>query len=334
MTGKDGARLLALAALLCLLALTALSAVAAGPAFMPFSTITSALFQFDGSRDHLLVMTIRLPRVIAALLAGSALAISGAIMQAVTSNPLASPGLLGINAGAAFAAVVMMTLSGTGSGGVHIWSAFAGAAITAAIVYALGSLGEARHSPLGLVLAGAIVAAFLTSLTTAVLIFNQSTLDAMRLWTAGSVAGKTMAQAKAVAPYILAGLAGALLLGRHLTALSLGADASRSLGQNPALWRGAAALTVVLLAGGAVALAGPVGFIGLVVPHIVRMCTGADYRWIIPFCAAGGALLLTGADLAGRLAFGSQTFPAGVTIALLGAPFFLYLARTRVRGEA
>lgn len=330
----DGGRLLAFATLLCLLVLAAMSAIALGTVAMAPSTIISAIFAFEGSRDHLLVTTIRLPRVIAALLAGSALAISGAIMQAVTNNPLASPGLLGINAGAAFAVVSMMSLFGAGIGDIYVWFAFLGAAVAATIVYALGSFGTVGQSPLGLVLAGAIVATFLTSLTAAVLIFDQRTLDAVRLWTAGSVTGRTMAQARTVAPYILTGLVAALFLGRHLTALSLGADASRSLGQNPVVWRGASIAIVILLAGGAVALAGPIGFVGLVVPHVVRICVGVDYRWIIPFSALGGALLVVVADMAGRLLFGSQSFPVGVTIALVGAPFFLYLARTRLMGEA
>lgn len=329
----NGARMATLLVLFCLLVVTAMSATAIGTVTMPFSRIAAAIFQFDGSRDHLLIMTIRLPRVIAAVLAGGALAVAGAIMQAVTNNPLASPDLVGINAGAAFAVVTVMTLFGEGVGDIYVWFSFVGAATAAVVVYALGSLGSVGHSPLGLVLAGVIVGTFLTSLTTAILIFDQSTLDAVRLWTAGSVTGRTMAQARTVAPFILVGLVAALLLGRHLTTLSLGADASRSLGQNPVVWRGASVAIVILLAGGAVALAGPIGFVGLVVPHIVRMCIGVDYRWVIPFAALGGALLVVIADMIGRLVFGSQSFPVGVTIALVGAPFFLHLARTRLRGE-
>lgn len=333
-TRAEGVRWLALGALLCLLVFTAMSAVAFGTVTMSFSTITAALVEFDGSRDHLLVMTIRLPRVIAALLAGSALAVSGAIMQAITNNPLASPGLLGINAGAAFAIVLVTTLFGTGTGDIHIWFAFLGAAFAAIVVYALGSLGATGQSPLGLVLAGAIVATFLTSITTAVLIFDQSTLDSVRMWTTGSVTGRTMAQTAAVAPYILTGIVAALFLARQLTTLSLGADAAAALGQNPIVWRGVSIAIVILLAGGAVAIAGPIGFVGLVVPHIVRMCVGVDYRWVVPFSATGGALLVVTADIAGRMVFGSQSFPVGVTIALVGAPFFLYLARTRLKAEA
>ncbi|MCD7109408.1 iron ABC transporter permease [Rhizobium sp. DKSPLA3] len=333
-TATERGRALALIAVLCLLMLAAITAVALGTTTMPFSTIVSAIFRYDGSRDHLLVTTIRLPRVIAALLAGSALAVSGAIMQAVTNNPLASPGLLGINAGAAFAVVTAMTFFGTGTSDVYLLYAFLGAGTAALVVFTLGSIGAIGYSPLGLVLAGAVVATFLTSLTTAVLIFDESTLDAVRLWTAGSVTGRTMVQARTVAPALLVGLVAAFLVGRHLTTLSLGADASRTLGQNPIVWRGASVVVVILLAGSAVALAGPIGFVGLVVPHVVRMLVGIDYRWVLPFCALGGALLVVVSDMAGRLVFGSQSFPVGVTVALVGAPFFLYLAHTRLKGAA
>ena len=327
-------KLLALLVLSCLLVAMSMWAPTLGTVHIPLLSVWNAVFHFDGSREHLLVMAIRLPRVLAALLAGSALAVSGAIMQAVTNNPLASPGLLGINAGASFAVVLVTTLFGAASSGVHIWFAFGGAGSAALLVYLLGSFGPAGQSGVGLVLAGAIVATFLTASTGAVLIFDESTLDAVRLWTAGSVSGRTMAQAAAVAPYILSGLAAALLLGRHMMTLSLGVDAARSVGQDPVIWRAISVLVVILLAGGAVALAGPIGFVGLIVPHIARLTIGVDYRWIIPFSALGGALLVVGADTAGRVLFTSQDFPVGVTVALIGAPFFLWLARNRLRGEA
>lgn len=329
---SDGSRFFALLLVCCLLVTVSMWAVTLGTVHIPLRSVWQAIVGFDGSREHLLVMTIRLPRVLAALLAGSALAVSGAIMQAVTNNPLASPGLLGINAGASFAVVSVMTLFGTGTGDVYMWFAFAGAGGAALLVYTLGSLGLTGQSNIGLILAGAIVATFLTALTSSVLIFDQSTLDAVRLWTAGSVSGRTMAQAAAVAPYILTGLAAALLLGRHLVTLSLGADAARSLGQDPMVWRAIAIVIIILLAGSAVSLAGPIGFVGLVVPHIARLTIGVDYRWVLPFSAVGGALLVVTADTAGRMIFASQSFPVGVTIALVGAPFFLWLARNRAGG--
>lgn len=329
---NDRCRPLGLFLLFCLLVAAALWSLASGATRIPLATVWDAVVGFDGSRDHLLVMLIRLPRVLAAVLAGSALAVSGAIMQAVTNNPLASPGLLGINAGAAFAVVLVMTLFGAGTGDVYMWFAFAGAGTAALLVHVMGSFGPAGHSTIGLVIAGAIVATFLTALTSAVLIFDQNTLDAVRLWTAGSVTGRTMAQNAAVAPYILTGLMAGLLLGRHLVTLSLGAEAARSLGQNQTVWRSVSIGAVILLAGSAVSLAGPIGFVGLVVPHIVRLAIGVDYRWVLPFSAVGGALLVVVADLAGRMIFGSQDFPVGVTTALIGAPFFLWLARRRAGG--
>jgi iron complex transport system permease protein len=325
----DGTRAAALIALSCLLVASAAWSVTLGTISLPLSQVLDAIFAFDGSREHLVIATIRLPRVLAGLLAGSALAVSGAIMQAVTGNPLASPGLLGINAGAAFAVVMAIVVIGAGSSDVHFWHAFTGAAAAAIIVHALGSAGRSG-GPLRLVLAGAVLSAFLASLTTAALIFDQGTLDTVRLWTAGSLSGRTMAQVAGVAPYILLGLAAALISRQQVTTLSLGADVARSVGQSPRLWRSLSVVIVILLAGGAVALAGPIGFVGLVVPHIVRLTSGVDYRWIIPFSALGGALLLVTADTLGRVLLGSQSFPAGVTMALIGGPFFLWLARYRV----
>lgn len=328
----DGARASVLTALCVLVAGAAIWSVTLGASRIAAVDVLAAIFAFDGSREHLVVTTLRLPRVLAGLLAGSALAVAGAIMQAVTNNPLASPGLLGINAGAAFAVVMAISLLGVASSSAHVWFAFGGAGAAAVVVYALASAGPAGATPLKLVLAGAVLTAFLTSLTTAILIFDQSTLDAVRLWTAGSIAGRTMAQVAAVAPYILAGLAAAILFRRHLVTLSLGANVARSVGQNPVLWRCLAVVIVILLAGGAVALSGPIGFVGLVVPHIARLTVGVDYRWIIPFGAAGGALLVVLADTLGRTVFASQSFPVGVTMALVGAPFFIWLARSRADG--
>lgn len=326
----EGARLLGLVALFCVLIVFSLSAVTLGANSLSFSTVFAAIFAFDGSREHLVVTMLRLPRVLGALLSGAALAVAGAIMQALTRNPLAEPGLLGVNAGAAFAVVVALGLFGLGSAEAYIWFAFGGAAAAALIVFTLGSLGGSA-TPLKLVLAGAVVGTFLTSLTTALLIFDQATLDTVRLWTVGSLSGRTMGEVAAVAPYIGAGLAAAFLLRGQLTTLSLGSDVAQSLGQDPVIWRALNLAIVVLLAGGAVALVGPVGFAGLVVPHVMRLTVGVDYRWLIPFSAVGGAMLLVLADMAGRSLFANLTVPVGVTMALIGAPFFLWLARYRVR---
>lgn len=331
---KEAKKWTILVVLLCLTLIISVWGIVLGNSDIRITVIPDAIFRFDGTREHLLVMAIRLPRVLAGLLAGCALAVSGAIMQAITGNPLASPGLLGVNAGAAFAVVVVMTLFGVGFGDIYVWFAFAGAVLAAFLVYTLGLLGTTGHSTVRLILAGAVVGTFLTAMTSAILIFDQSTLDAVRLWTAGSISGRTMGQVKSVAPYILCALSASLLLGRHLMALSLGADAARSLGQNTFLWRSIAICIAVMLAGGAVALAGPIGFVGLIVPHIVRLSIGQDYRWIIPLSAIGGGFLIIAADALGRLLFAAQGFPVGVTMAAIGAPFFIWLARYRVGGAS
>lgn len=322
----------ALAGLAAALALVTVWAVTVGSSAIPPRTVLAALFHFDGSREHIVVTSVRLPRVLAALLAGSTLAVAGAIMQGVTGNPLASPGLLGINAGAAFAVVTAIVLAGTGSSAAHVWYAFGGAAAAAAAVYLLGSFGREGATPLKLALAGAIVSTFLASLTTAILIFDRDTLDNVRLWTVGSLAGRQMPDLMPVIPYAAAGLAAALLTARQITTLSFGADVARSLGQNQRLWRLLAGLIVVLLAGSAVAVAGPVGFVGLVVPHMARLIVGVDYRRIIPFSALAGPILVIAADALLRHILPGRDIPVGVTMALIGAPFFIYLARYRIGG--
>jgi iron-siderophore transport system permease protein len=329
--GESG-RILGLGVLCILLLLITVWSIGLGATSIPAHEVLRAFVDFDGSRDHLVISTVRLPRVLAGLLAGGALAAAGAIMQAATNNPLASPDLLGVNAGAAFAVVLSLSLFGVTSSGGHVWFAFGGAGVTAIAVYLLGTAGRGGAERVRLVLAGAILTTFLTALTMTVLIFDGATLDAVRLWTAGSLVNRSMLQVEVVLPYILMGLFAAILGRRQIMTLSLGPDVARTVGQNPALWLGISLLVVILLAGGAVALAGPVGFVGLVVPHLVRLIVGPDYRWIIPFSMLGGALLVVSADAAARTLFLGATPPVGVVIALIGAPFFIWLARKRVRG--
>lgn len=320
-----------LAALALCLALVAAWAVTVGSSPIALSAVVSAFRDFDGSREHIVVMSVRLPRVLAGLVVGAALAVAGAIMQAMTNNPLASPGLLGINAGAAFAVVVAIGTAGSLAGTAYVWIAFAGAGTAGTIVYLLGSVGRSGPTPVKLALAGVVFGAFVSSLTMAILIFDRITLDEVRLWTVGSLAGRDMAVIGTVIPYAAIGLAAALLTAREMTTLSLGPEVARALGQRRSVWLAAGAVIVVLLAGGAVALAGPIGFVGLVLPHIARMVVGADYRWIIPFCALGGPLLVVAADASLRHALPGRDIPVGITMAVLGAPFFIYLARFRLR---
>lgn len=304
-----------------------------GAASIRPETVWAALVAYDGSTEHLIIRTLRVPRALSAVLVGASLAVAGAIMQAITRNPLASPGLLGINAGAAFAVVLAIFLLKTASLLIFVWFAFAGAAVAAVVVYLLGAAGRGGVTPLKLVLAGAALTALLSSLTTALLILNQRTLDEVRFWLAGSVAGRTLDLFLQALPFLTLGLIVAFILGRQLTTLGLGDDIAAGLGMRTGLVKAAAALCVILLAGGSVALAGPIGFIGLVVPHLVRFLVGVDYRWLVPYAAICGGILLVLADLAARMLIRPQELPVGVLTAVLGAPLLIALVRTRLRGK-
>lgn len=308
-----------------------LLSITLGAVDLELGVIWQALTAFDGSTNHLIVTTVRLPRVLIAPTVGAALAVAGALMQGLTRNALADPGILGINAGAALAVVITTFLLGTTSIQVSTWVAFVGGAIAAMAVYTLGSIGRSGMTPLKLILAGAVLAYLLSALTTGILILNQRTLDDLRFWLAGSVAGRDLSILRSVLPYILTGLLIAFSMGKQMTALTLGEDVARGLGLKTGWVKVITSLAVVLLAGSAVALAGPIGFVGLVIPHIVRFWVGVDYRWILPYAAVWGAILLSMADLAARLVIKPQELPVGIMMALIGAPFFIYLARSKVK---
>jgi iron complex transport system permease protein len=299
-----------------LLAAVVLVSITLGAADITPAVVYESLTAFDEtSFDHLIIQTVRLPRVLAGVVVGAALAVAGAIMQGVTRNPLADSGILGINSGAAFAVVLAVYLIGAPSLGTYALAGFIGAGAAAVLVYALGSAGEG----------GA------TSFTTAILIFDQETLEQIRFWTAGSLAGRDMNLLLRTAPWMLAGLAGAMIISRQITTLSMGEDVAKGLGQNTGWVRLIAAGLVVLLAGGSVALAGPVGFVGLVVPHVVRFLVGVDFRWVLPYAAVLGAILVTLADIGARILIRPQELPVGVVMAFVGAPFFIALARWKVK---
>ncbi|MBD1909250.1 MULTISPECIES: iron ABC transporter permease [unclassified Leptolyngbya] len=291
-------------------------------------TVWRSLITFDGSTEHLIIQTVRLPRVLIAAAVGAALAVAGALMQGLSRNALADPTILGISSGASLAVVGTTFLFGNASMQVYTWVAFGGAALTAIAVYTLGSIGRQGASPLKLVLAGSVMSYLLAALTTGLLILNQRTLDEVRFWLAGSVAGRNLDILGNVLPYVVVGLLLAFSLGKPMTTLALGEDVARSLGLRTGWTRGLVAIAIVLLAGSSVALAGPIGFVGLIVPHVVRFWVGVDYRWILPYAAIWGAILLSFSDLVARLIIRPQELPVGIMTALVGAPFFIYLARS------
>ena len=301
-----------------------------GAADISLSEIYRSFTAFDGSSDHLIIRTVRLPRSLIAIVVGAALAVAGAIMQGLTLNPLASPGILGVNAGAALAVVGVTFLMGSVSLDAYVWFAFAGAAITALSVYLLGSLGRSGTTPVNLTIAGAALTAFISSITSGILIVSQRTLEEIRFWLAGSVASRDLNLLLLVLPYICIGLVLGLALSKQITILSLGEDTARSLGQSTVLIKILAAISIILLAGASVAIAGPIGFVGLVVPNTVRIFVGIDYRWILPYSAVLGAIVVLTADICGRLIIQPNELPVGLMMPLIGAPFFIYLIKSVV----
>ncbi|WP_116950232.1 FecCD family ABC transporter permease [Jiangella endophytica] len=311
------------------LVLVALGSVLIGTFSVTVADVAAAVSGPPENDVERVVRHLRIPRVVTGLLAGAALGIAGAVMQGVTRNPLAGPGLLGVNSGAALAVVLAMTGFGITTAAGYVWFAFAGAAIAAVVVYTLGSLGLGGATPVKLALAGAAFTALLGALTSMITLQDAATMDDFRFWVVGSLTRSDGASLIAVAPFVAAGIVLAASLTRTLNALALGDDLARGLGTR--LWaaRAAAALAVVLLAGGATAIAGPLGFIGLVVPHIARMIAGPDYRWVLAWTSVLAPTLLLIADTAGRVVVRPEQLQVGIITALAGAPFFLYLVRNR-----
>lgn len=322
--------------LIAVVALTvvALASVAYGSKPIALSAVWDGLWSYDPTiADHVIIRSLRIPRTEMGLLVGVALGLAGAVMQGVTRNPLADPGLLGVEAGASLAVVTGIYALGIGSFTGYVWLAFAGAAIASVVVYLLGSLGRGGATPVKLALAGAALSALLGSITTSILLLDVTTLDQFRFWVVGSLAGRGAEIVADVAPFLVVGAILALLSARSLNTLALGDDVARSLGQRVGLARASSAGAVIILAGGATAAAGPIAFVGLTVPHVARAICGPDYRWILPWSAVLAPILLLGADIAGRLVARPGEVQVGILTAIIGAPFFVALVRRRKLAE-
>lgn len=313
------------------LALGFVVSVSLGAADIDFRTVWQAVFQFNPDlTQHQVIQELRLPRTLAAALVGAAFAVAGAIMQGMTRNPLADPGLLGINAGAVFVvAICLAFLPGIPFQQIIILS-FIGAAIAAGTVYGIGSLSKGGLSPVRLALSGAAVTALLIALTDGIAIYFRIGQD-LAFWSSGGVAGAKWSQLGMITPWIVVGLIGAFMLSRSVTVLSLGDDVAAGLGAKTGLIRFFGMLLVLILAGASVSVAGSVSFVGLVVPHVARYLVGVDYRWIIPCSAVLGSLLMMLADIGARMINPPSETPVGALIAMIGVPFFLYLARKERR---
>ncbi|MQB04576.1 Fe(3+)-siderophore ABC transporter permease [Agrobacterium tumefaciens] len=292
------------------------------------STGFDALFAYDpASAEHIIIRDYRLPRTLLGLLCGAAFGVSGALIQAVTRNPLADPGILGVNAGAAFFVTLAVGLLGFHAISSYLWFAFLGAIAVALVVYAVGSRGRDGASPARLVLSGVALSAVLGGISSAITLLDPRAFDGLRVWSIGSLSGRNMDVVLTVAPFIICGLVLSLCVAPSLNAVALGDDPSRALGVNLVHTRILVVIAVTLLAGAATAAAGPIGFIGLMVPHVVRWLSGPDQRWIIAFTVLCSPILLLTADIAGRLVLFPGELEAGIVTAFIGAPVLIALAR-------
>lgn len=274
---------------------------------------------------RLIVRTVRVPRTVLAIVAGVALGVGGALIQGYTRNPIADTGLLGVNSGASFAVVSAIAVFGLSDPFQYVWFAFLGAAVAGVVVFGLASIGRGAGNPLTLALAGQGVTVFLAAMTTAVALSDQKSLNALRFWNSGSVAGVGFDVIWPVTAFIAAGLVLALTMLPSINLLNLGDDVARGLGVNIALSRTVGIAAITLLAGAATAACGPIAFIGLMVAHVARYLTGPDYRWLVPCAGLLGAVVLLVCDIVGRVVVRPGELDAGVLVALLGAPFFAAL---------
>lgn len=307
-----------------------LLSMATGARPIPIDMVWSALTAYDpNSTEHRIIWDLRLPRTVVGVLVGAALGLAGAVLQGATRNPLADPSILGINSGAALFVVLGVSVFGITQLTAYVWLAFIGAGAAMLVVYAVASLGREGATPIKLALAGAAMTAVMQAIINAILLTSPRTLDEVRFWQVGSLAGRSMEIVLQVGPFILAGVLLALATARLLDGLSMGDDVARSLGQRIGLSRGLAGLASVILAGSAVAAAGPIAFVGLTVPHVARAITGPGYRWILPYSMLMAPILLLGADVIGRVIAPPGEVQVGIVTAFIGAPFFIALVRRR-----
>lgn len=323
------ARLAGLLLALGVLVLIGLLSVAVGAKSIPLGVVWDALINPDGSFDALAVTELRVPRTFLGIGVGAALGLAGALMQALTRNPLADPGILGVNAGAAFAVVLAIFIFGLTTPLGYVWFAFVGAAGASVVVYLLGSGGRGGATPVRLALAGTAVTFALYAFVQAITLTDLETFNSFRFWEVGSLAGRDSEIIWQVAPFLAAGALLTLSLGHSLNAIALGEETGQALGASITRTRVLGALAVTLLCGAATAAAGPIAFVGLTIPHVARVLTGPDQRWILPYSMVLGPVLLVGADVVGRIVVRPGELEVGIVTALVGAPVFVALVRRK-----
>ncbi|MFC8040168.1 iron chelate uptake ABC transporter family permease subunit [Paenarthrobacter sp. NPDC057355] len=325
---RPGWRILFLVVAAAVLLGAGLLSLGVGAKFIPASTVLQAFVNPQDTADHAIILESRLPRTVMGIVVGVALGVAGALMQAITRNPLADPGILGVNAGASFAMVLAIGVFGVGSLGGYIWFAFAGAVLTAAAVYLIGTSGRNVVNPIRLTLAGVALGAVLTGVGSGLTLLNPKAFDHLRSWSIGSLDTRTMDSVATVAPFIATGLLLALLCVRGLNAIALGDDLATSLGANVNRTRILGVVAITLLSGAATAGAGAIGFVGLMIPHVARWIVGPDQRWIMATTVLLSPILLLVSDVVGRVAAPGE-LQVGVVTAFIGAPVLIALARRR-----
>ncbi|MEV4418853.1 iron chelate uptake ABC transporter family permease subunit [Patulibacter sp. NPDC049589] len=317
-----------LAAIVVLVAVVAAS-VSVGARSIPLDRVWDLVFHPDGSDEAVVVHDLRIPRTLLGLLVGAALGMAGALMQALTRNPLADPGILGVNAGAAACVVGGIAIFGYVDPKVQVWFAFLGAGLATVIVYGVAARGGSGATPVRLALAGIALTFALYAVVQGITTLKPRVFDQYRFWQVGSLAGHEQALAGQIAPFIVVGVLLALALARPLNALALGEDVSRALGANVARTRALGALGVTLLAGAATAAAGPISFVGLTVPHVARAITGPDQRWVLPYSLVLAPILLLSADVIGRIVTRPGELQVSIVTAVIGAPVFIAIVRRK-----
>ncbi|MER5886014.1 iron chelate uptake ABC transporter family permease subunit [Streptomyces sp. NPDC001941] len=320
-------RVVGLVVAVALLLVVCVASIAVGSRTIPLGDVWQGLFHSSGRGDDVIIHDMRVPRTVLGLLAGAALGLSGAVMQGLTRNPLAEPGLMGINAGASAAVVTAISFLGITSVSGYVWFAFVGAAVVSVVVYLLG--GSRSSTPVRLALAGTAATAALFGYVNAVQLLDSAALERLRFWTVGSLASADAATIEKVAPFIGVGVLLALAIARPLNAMELGDDTARALGTHLNRTRVLAMLAVTLLCGAATAACGPIMFVGLMVPYLVRSFTGPDMRWILPYAMVLSPVLLLAADVIGRVVTRPGELQVGIVTAVIGGPVFIHLVRRK-----
>lgn len=293
-----------------------------------FGTVFNSFFNYQSDvTNHIIIRSSRLPRAIIASLVGSSLAIAGALMQAITRNPLASPSIMGINAGALFAVTIAITIFSVSSLVNLMWIAFLGAGLAAFLVYILSSIGREGLTSMKIILAGAAITALFVSITQGILVLNETGLQEVLFWIAGSVSGRSLDMLLPILPFIIIASVTAFLLSNSINIMAAGDDIARGLGQKVIYMKIVLTIIFVILAGSSVAIAGQIIFVGLMVPHIAKLLVGLDYKWVIPYSSIIGASLVLISDVISRFVIMPSELPIGVVTALLGTPFFIYITR-------